>query len=587
MKKLLYIFVILSMIFPYSVFAATTSLKLGVIRIGGNNLSVGDAAKLAKFDRILANKFHHNDDPGGEATTWANIKATNANALIYLYQSALNVKDDVDCSSVTGEYTSYNDRYNVDCGHSMGDLNTDNSTLFMRRTTETRMVTSWAPTRWWLDFGEADMDDYACETLLTDNDASDWGADGIFSDHCFAELAGTPVAPLDYPDHATWNTAMNTFLSNMTACINTGGYLFGANRNGSELSYNKTAWQDLDDAANPPDLVLDERSFAIGSGGGDVYFYPAYKWLSSIETLSSIENSDVFTTSSTDLAEGASGTDNWGKSVDWIDILWFAIGSYLIAQTDKTYFYFRGDGLYSDSDPYWDEYTYLELGNPVGGYYVKAVDGINLYMRQYDLGYVIVNPQGSVSPSTATDLSNVDYSTDLGLSGTFREITHANMATSPLTDIEASTQFATFKSHRAKILYSGLVVYDVSPTDGGAGVSITSSATWNHIATVDDVEVWLDSGACDGTPDDAGADDLGDESSADADKTYDMSTLLENTAYCLTIVANAGAEQGEFQQFDFTTTTGPPAPPAGLATCSYHSLGLTGSYADQGATVGE
>ena len=132
-----------------------------------------------------------------------------------------------------------------------------------------------------------------------------------------------------------------------------------------------------------------------------------------------------------------------------------------------------------------------------------------------------------------------------------------------------------------------LQVYSVSITDGGTGISITASVTWNYVATVDDVEIWLDSGACDGTPDDAGADGLGDESSADADKTYDMSTLLEATAYCLTIVANDGAEQGEFQQFDFTTTIGPPPPPTGLSTCSYHSLGMTGSYAAQGSTVGQ
>jgi len=132
-----------------------------------------------------------------------------------------------------------------------------------------------------------------------------------------------------------------------------------------------------------------------------------------------------------------------------------------------------------------------------------------------------------------------------------------------------------------------LEVYNVSPTDGGTGISITSSATWDYVATVDDAEVWVDEGACDGTPDDAGADGLGDESSADADKTYDMSTLLENTAYCLTLVANDGSLQGAFQQFDFTTTEGPPAPPAGLAVGVCHSLGMTGVYDDQGVTVGE
>jgi len=374
-------------------------------------------------------------------------------------------------------------------------------------------------------------------------------------------------------------------INSITAGLTAKGQKFGTNRGKTRYAGGKTAWENLDDVANPPAVIMEESAWAYhGWGANDGQFFQPADWLSQTQTIDGIVNSDVVTLSSIDLSKGESGTDNWGKSFSYEDALWYAFGSYLLVKEDNVFFYFLGEngtGDYNEIDEIWqDEYDYINIGNPVGGYYAKAVDGINLYMRKYDLGYVIVNPQ-------LTDLSNVNYATDLGLQGTFREITHANMTTDPWTDIEASTQFATFLSHRTKILYSGLVVYDVSPTDGGSGISITSSATWDHVDYVDDVEVWLDSGACDGTPDDAGADDLGDESSADADKTYDMSTLLENTAYCLTIVANAGAEQGEFQQFDFTTTTGPPAPPAGLATCSYHSLGLTGSYADQGATVGE
>jgi len=140
---------------------------------------------------------------------------------------------------------------------------------------------------------------------------------------------------------------------------------------------------------------------------------------------------------------------------------------------------------------------------------------------------------------------------------------------------------------------TSLEAQNVSPIDGGAGYSITASATWYYSAYVDDVELWLDTGACDGTPLDGDLDCIntddcvGDESSADADFTYDMSTLDENTTYCLTLQTNYGAEQGDWQQFEFTTTTGPPAPPAGLAIGIYSSSGMTGVYDDQGATVGE
>jgi len=125
------------------------------------------------------------------------------------------------------------------------------------------------------------------------------------------------------------------------------------------------------------------------------------------------------------------------------------------------------------------------------------------------------------------------------------------------------------------------LIYGVSPGDGGKGISITASATWDYGSDVDDVDVYLDKGTC------AAEAKTTLVSDDDADKTYDMSTLDETSIYCLVIVANYGALQGVDQEFEFTTTTGPPAPPAGLSTISYHPLGLTGVYDDQGATVGE
>ena len=131
MKKILILFLLINLILPSSVFAnATSSINLCIYRCGGNNLSVGDAAQLAKYDRIIANKSHYNDDPGGEATTWANIKAINASAKIYLYQSAVQSESTHDPSDgYSQEAINYLDRCDEDRGHSMGDLNTDNSNL--------------------------------------------------------------------------------------------------------------------------------------------------------------------------------------------------------------------------------------------------------------------------------------------------------------------------------------------------------------------------------------------------------------------------------------------------------------------------
>ena len=126
--------------------------------------------------------------------------------------------------------------------------------------------------------------------------------------------------------------------------------------------------------------------------------------------------------------------------------------------------------------------------------------------------------------------------------------------------------------------------FDVSPTNGGSGVSTTPTITWDHVDYIDDVDVWLDKAACSTVECDTGGVGTSDD---DADKTWTPGTLDENSTYCLGVKINVGALTGDCQEFEFSTTTGPPPPPTGLSTCSYNSLGMTGVYDDQGATVGE
>ena len=233
-----------------------------------------------------------------------------------------------------------------------------------------------------------------------------------------------------------------------------------------------------------------------------------------------------------------------------------------------------------------------EVAGARDGYLIDTIEYVNAdCTAQYYVGAVQVNCCTGSGTGTCrqnpeggwpTLAANTDTHTDLPATP------HADDDSDGYTNLEE-----WIHSFSAIVEGTLLEVQNVSPTDGGEGISITASATWYYSAYVDDVELWLDSGACDGTPDDGDLDCIntddcvGDESSADADFTYDMSTLVEATTYCLTLQTNYGAEQGDWQQFEFTTTTGPPAPPAGLATCVYSASGLTGVYDDQGATVGE
>ena len=125
-----------------------------------------------------------------------------------------------------------------------------------------------------------------------------------------------------------------------------------------------------------------------------------------------------------------------------------------------------------------------------------------------------------------------------------------------------------------------LFISDPSPTTAGTGIN--TDLNWTNPTGTVTVDVYFEevSGACDLQVGDLVVDD-GDVA------TYDPGTMSEATAHCWRVDVNhaGGTETGVV--YAFTTTTGPPAPPAGLAVGVYNASGLTGVYDDQGATVGE
>ena len=125
-----------------------------------------------------------------------------------------------------------------------------------------------------------------------------------------------------------------------------------------------------------------------------------------------------------------------------------------------------------------------------------------------------------------------------------------------------------------------LGISNISPSDGGTGVSATVDLTWTNPVLATGIDVYFDESSCPAAVPTLVVDDSLVE-------TYDPGTLSFVTTYCFRIdmIYDGGIETGD--NIEFTTTTGPPPPPTGLSTCSYHSLGMTGVYDDQGATVGQ
>jgi len=125
-----------------------------------------------------------------------------------------------------------------------------------------------------------------------------------------------------------------------------------------------------------------------------------------------------------------------------------------------------------------------------------------------------------------------------------------------------------------------LLISGASPT--GTGIGIDTDLNWTNPTGAITVDVYFEeiAGACDLQ--------IGDRiSTGTLIATKEQGTMTVNASCCwrVDVIHAGGTETGTV--YEFITTGGPPASPAGLATCSYNSSGMTGSYDDQGLTVGE
>ena len=370
-------------------------------RIGGDDLRSGDENELAKYDIIFCKKAHYDDIKGD---SWGAIKAINPKSKIYLVTHAIYVDPDYDKRDLP--YLNNMARYNISRGHSMGNLNRDNPELFLLDSNNKRVIWDYDLNNpmYLLDFGDSRFQKYAKEATITDNVNQPWTADGVYSDHINAQVVNVHTKPAKYNTDAKWNTAMNSFINAMTAGLAARGQKFGGNRGRTRHAEGMEAWLDLDSSANPPELVVEEAAFVVYSSTSDVKFLTEEQWARQIYVLSSIKNSKACFQSRTYLSgPGDSGIDSDGKRITWWEALYFALGSYLVGKNDvqdNSYFRFH-HGSYTNIDGYYDEFDKIDLGAAVSNYKVKAYSGTNIYWREFQYGYVYVNPTnknvGSIS----------------------------------------------------------------------------------------------------------------------------------------------------------------------------------------------
>lgn len=411
---------------------------------GGRPFTAADAPALAKFDLIDVDRFRYADI---EPTTWAAVKALNPAIGIYLYQMGPEAPSFLDAAATVT--LNGLGRHDISRGHSMGSLNGNQPDLFLLDAAGNRIYNTGysdpASNRYWylMDFGSAAYQAYWLEAVSADILDQPWAADGVHADNCLAvsEFSGYSAIPARYATEAAWSNAMNAFAGAIMQGLHARGQKLWCNRGGTRLPAGAAAWLALDAFPAPPDVVAEEGAFAVAWGPWSVQFYPEADWRRQVDAIGAIRSSKVAVFSSANLPLGGSGTDNWGRPVTYWQTLWYALGSFLLAKHDflnNAYFNFYGEGAAHDRIWWYDEFDRIDLGRALGPYALAVIEGTNVYWREFERGYVLVNP-------TPEDVATI------ALPQPCRQLSHDNLAAPPGDTVTA----IALGGHSAAILLKG------------------------------------------------------------------------------------------------------------------------------------
>ena len=376
-------FLVAAIAFPKNL-RANDFIQTYALRCGGRAITAEEAAILAKYDMIDANRFHHSDVNGD---TWSTIKAINPSIEIFLYQTS-RARDDYDKKAI--EYLNNVGRWNVSRGHSMGNLNTNHPELFLLDSKSNRTYDPAFSRAHIMDAGSNNWINYWLEATIHDIADQPWAADGVFIDVVPFRFSHTNASPVKY-NSDQWAEAQHKFINKVAVGLGKKNQKIICN---TDL-VNQTDFDNyvkLDNSYAPPYAMFWEGAFASTWGPGDVQFYQERRWKLEVDLMSQIHNFRLAYISHTDLEKGQSGTDNWGKPVTYWDILWYSMASYHLGKNTVDNNSYWGFCDSRSKATWFDEYDYLDLGSALGKYKVTNYGGKNIYWREFEKGYVYVNP---------------------------------------------------------------------------------------------------------------------------------------------------------------------------------------------------
>jgi len=272
------------------------------------------------------------------------------------------------------------------------------------------------PTGYNMDVGSIKWINYWLEATEHDLVDQPWTADGVFIDVVNFHCRAMNTSPAKY-NSANYAEAQHKFINKIAV---------GLGEKNQKIICN-TALVDqtdfdnyvkLDNSYAPPYAMFVEGAFAVTWGTGDVQFYSEHRWKQQIDLLSQIHNFKLVYLSHTELKKGQSGTDNQGKPVTYHEILWYSMASYHLGKNTV------------EINSYW---SFCDSRK----YKVTTYGGKNIYWREFERGYIYVNPtKYSVSA--------------ISLPKKCKQLTRYNFKKDPATI--ASINTINLKGHRAAFL---------------------------------------------------------------------------------------------------------------------------------------
>lgn len=422
----------------------------------GAAFDMGDVISCSQYDLLAVQGFRWKDVNND---TWGELKKLNPNIRIFPYYQS-RIMDNQD--DQTNPWKNSLARWNISRGHSLGNCNTDNPDMFLYNAAGNRVngasIHNFMP-----DWSNPKFGKYWSEAWNTDNLGKPWEADGVMIDepHLRLNESGATSSPVNID----WEPSVISWIDAVSAEMSAHNTLIWINSGTTRSQEDIDAYIALDTQLNNLIYMASaEGAFVVGWGPHAAQFYPEKDWVFQVKTPDNIHRIRYGMQSfvQRSLFIDGVGTDNYGKTLHIIDAVWYGLCSYHLAKNtvdNNTYFSFTAK-TYSDAT-YYDEYD-INLGNAIDTFKVTNIGGNNIYYREFERGYVYVNP-------TKNNVSNI------ALPETCRQLTHTNFKNDPATIQTRNT--INLVSHRGTFLLKSSVSPPEPPIEHDINLVVQVGAT--------------------------------------------------------------------------------------------------------------